>query len=380
MSLEDAVDLDTSVPDSAPAPDPVSTPDPAPAASTTPSAPATMEDTIRNKLREMAKPAAETPETPPADTRPRDALGRFVKPDGSLVDPSQATPEEKAAAEPPPETPAPPKPGEPDLTKPPTSLKGGVQAKWQSLDPDVRAEFHRREADFHNGLSAYKQMAEIGKIMDAEVRPYEAFIRSKNLSAPAVVRDLMNTAYTLNTGSPEAKMQVMLNIAKEYGIDLSNVQESAQQLAAAAPQIDPVIAPLQEKLSAIEKMMEQQKQEASQREYAELQRETNSFAQNPTNKFYELVKLDMAALIETGRADGLQDAYDKAIWANPEARAQLLAEQQATERKAKAEKAAAAKKAASTNVAPRGTLPAAPVVGSMEDTIRAKLRSMTSNS
>lgn len=375
MSLEDATDLDLSVPDSAP--DPVSTPDPV-ATSETPAAPTTMEDSIRAKLRELSKPTEEAPETPPVDTRPRDALGRFVKPDGTLVDPSQATPEEKAAAEPAAVTP--PKPGEPDLTKPPTSLKGGVQAKWQSLDPDVRAEFHRREADFHNGLSAYKQMAEIGKIMDAEVRPYEAFIRSKNLSAPAVVRDLMNTAYTLSTGTPEAKMQVVLNIAKEYGIDLSNVQESAQQLAAAAPQIDPVIAPLQEKLTAIEKAMEQQRQEASQREYAELQRETNAFAQNPSNKFYELVKLDMAALIETGRADGLQDAYDKAIWANPEARAQLLAEQQAAERKAKAEKAAAAKKAASTNVAPRGTLPAAPVVGSMEDTIRAKLRAMGSNS
>lgn len=378
MSLEDAVDLDTSVPDSAP--DPVSTPDPVAATPETPSAPATMEDTIRNKLREMAKPAAETPETPAADTRPRDAQGRFVKPDGSLVDPSQATPDEKAAAETPPETPTPPKPGEVDITKPPTSLKGAVQAKWSNLDPDVRSEFHRREADFHKGLSAYKEMAEIGKIMDAEVRPYEAFIRSKNLSAPAVVRDLMNTAYTLNTGNPDAKLQVVLNIAKEYGIDLSNVQEKAQQLATAAPQIDPVIAPLQQKLEAIEKQFEQQRTDAAQREYAELQRETNAFATNPKNKFYEVVKLDMAALIETGRADGLQDAYDKAIWANPEARAQLLAEQQAAERKAKAEKAAAAKKAASTNVAPRGTLPAAPVVGSMEDTIRSAYRRIASNS
>jgi hypothetical protein len=374
MSLEDAVDLDTSVPDSAP--DPVSTPDPVAATPETPAAPASMEDTIRAKLREMNKPAE--PEKP-AGEQPRGPDGKFIKTAAEIAA------EAAVAAETPPEAPVEtppvaPKPGEVDITKPPTSLKGAVQAKWSNLDPDVRSEFHRREADFHKGLSAYKEMAEIGKIMDAEVRPYEAFIRSKNLSAPAVVRDLMNTAYTLNTGNPDAKLQVVLNIAKEYGIDLSNVQEKAQQLATAAPQIDPVIAPLQQKLESIEKAFEQQRTEAAQREYAELQRETNAFATNPKNKFYEVVKLDMAALIETGRADGLQDAYDKAIWANPEARAQLLAEQQAAERKAKAEKAAAAKKAASTNVAPRGTLPAAPVVGSMEDTIRAKLRSMMSNS
>ncbi len=373
MSLEDAVDLDTSVPD-----EPLDsvTPDPAPPAPETPAAPATMEDTIRAKLREMTKP-----EEKPFD-RARAPDGKFIKtPEEVAADAAAAAPAPEVPPTPevvPP--PAPPKPGEPDLTKPPTSLKGNVQAKWDKLDPDVRAEFHRREANFHEGLSAYKQMADIGKVMDAEVRPYEAFIRSKNLSAPAVVRELMNTAYTLSTGAPEAKMQVVLNIAKEYGIDLSNVQESAQQLAAAAPQIDPVIAPLQQKLEAIEKRFEEQSNEAARREYAELQRQTNAFAQNPSNKFYELVKLDMAALIETGRADGLQDAYDKAIWANPEARAQLLAEQQAAERKAKAEKAAAAKKAASTNVAPRGTLPAAPVVGSMEDTIRATYRRMQSNS
>ncbi len=374
MSLEDAVDLDTSVPD-----EPLDsvTPDPAPPpAPEAPTTPPTMEDTIRNKLRELSKP-----EEKPFD-RARAPDGKFIKtPEEVAADAAAAAPAPEVPPTPevvPP--PAPPKPGEPDLTKPPTSLKGNVQAKWDKLDPDVRAEFHRREANFHEGLSAYKQMADIGKIMDAEVRPYEAFIRSKNLSAPAVVRELMNTAYTLSTGAPEAKMQVVLNIAKEYGIDLSNVQESAQQLAAAAPQIDPVIAPLQQKLEAIEKRFEEQSNEAARREYAELQRQTNAFAQNPSNKFYELVKLDMAALIETGRADGLQDAYDKAIWANPEARAQLLAEQQATERKAKAEKAAAAKKAASTNVAPRGTLPAAPVVGSMEDTIRATYRRMQSNS
>lgn len=340
--------------------------------------PQSMEDTIRAKLREMNAPeevTKEEPEAPATTGQPRGPDGKFIKPDAA---PTEAA-EEPADA---PEQPAPvqaPKPGAVDLTKPPTSLKGNVQAKWQSLDEDVRAEFHRREANFHEGLSAYKQMADIGKIMDAEVRPYEAMLRAAGLSAPVAVRDLLNTAYQLRTGTAEAKTQIVMNIAKQYGIDLTNLQETAQQLAAAEPKIDPNIAPLQEKLSAIEQMIEDQKKEASQREYAELQKETQTFAANPKNKFYELVKLDMAALIETGRADGLQDAYDKAIWANPEARAQLLAEQQAVERKQKAEKAAAAKKAASTNVAPRGTLPATPKAGSIDDVIRAKYRELMSN-
>lgn len=374
MSLENEA-VDTAVVEAAPeTPSAPSVPNEAPVSAE----PQSMEDTIRAKLREMNAPAEvtkEEPEAPATTGQPRGPDGKFIKPDAA---PTEAA-EEPADA---PEQPAPvqaPKPGAVDLTKPPTSLKGNVQAKWQSLDEDVRAEFHRREANFHEGLSAYKQMADIGKIMDAEVRPYEAMLRAAGLSAPVAVRDLLNTAYQLRTGTAEAKTQIVMNIAKQYGIDLTNLQETAQQLAAAEPKIDPNIAPLQEKLSAIEQMIEDQKKEASQREYAELQKETQTFAANPKNKFYELVKLDMAALIETGRADGLQDAYDKAIWANPEARAQLLAEQQAVERKQKAEKAAAAKKAASTNVAPRGTLPATPKAGSIDDVIRAKYRELMSN-
>ena len=290
----------------------------------TASPPQSMEDTIRAKLREMNAPEEITQEEAPAQTgQPRGPDGKFIKPDAVAAPETPAeepveTPEDPAAV-------PPAKPGAVDLTKPPTSLKGNVQAKWQSLDEDVRAEFHRREANFHEGLSAYKQMAEIGKVMDAEVRPYEAMLRAAGLSAPAAVRDLMNTAYQLRTGTPEVKTQIVMNIAKQYGIDLTNLQETAQQLAAAEPKVDPNIAPLQEKLTAIEQMIENQKKEASQREYAELQRETNAFAANPKNKFYELVKLDMAALIETGRADGLQDAYDKAIWANKDIRTILQA-------------------------------------------------------
>lgn len=377
MSLENEAAVDTTVIDSAPeTPSTPSVPSEAPVSAE----PKSMEDTIRAKLREMnsaPEVRTEEPETPATAGQPRGPDGKFIKPDAVAA---PETPAEEPAETPEDPAVAPPvKPGAVDLTKPPTSLKGNVQAKWQSLDEDVRAEFHRREANFHEGLSAYKQMADIGKIMDAEVRPYEAMLRAAGLSAPVAVRDLLNTAYQLRTGTAEAKTQIVMNIAKQYGIDLTNLQETAQQLAAAEPKIDPNIAPLQEKLSAIEQMIEDQKKEASQREYAELQKETQTFAANPKNKFYELVKLDMAALIETGRADGLQDAYDKAIWANPEARAQLLAEQQAVERKQKAEKAAAAKKAASTNVAPRGTLPATPKAGSIDDVIRAKYRELMSN-
>mgnify|MGYP000033983113 CR=1 FL=1 len=351
-------------------------------AAETPASEDPMGDSIRAKFKELSKPAEEVkpvePPKPGKDGRLRDPQGRYLKADGTVDENQEETPEVV------PEVVAPvaekpviaPKPGEVDFTKPPTSLKGDVQAMWGSLDPKVQAEFHRREADFHKGLTSYKEMADIGKILDAEIRPYEAMIRAANTNPQSVIRDFMNTAYQLKTGTPESKIAVMLEIASNYGVDLTNLQVAAEQQAAGRPQVDPQVVQLQQELGSIKKTFEDQKRAEVQRQYAELQNETVAFSQKPENRFYDKVKLDMAALIESGRADGLQDAYDKAVWANSEVRAVLLSEQKAAEQKQKADKAALARKAASTNVAPRGTLPPAPVVGTMEDTIRNTFRKL----
>lgn len=343
-----------------------------------------MGDSIRAKFKELSKPAepvaAVEPPKPGKDGRLRDPQGRYLKADGTVDENQEDTPEvaPEVSVSPAAEKPViAPKPGEVDFTKPPTSLKGDVQAMWGGLDPKVQAEFHRREADFHKGLAGYKEMADIGKILDAEIRPYEAMIRAANTNPQSVIRDFMNTAYQLKTGTPESKIAVMLEIAGNYGVDLTNLQVAAEQQAADRPQIDPKVAELENKVTSFQKMFEDQKRAEAQRQYAELQNETTAFSQKPENRFYEKVKLDMAALIESGRAEGLQDAYDKAVWANSEVRAVLLSEQKAAEQKQKADKAALARKAASTNVAPRGTLPPAPVVGTMDDTIRNTLRKLS---
>jgi hypothetical protein len=68
----------------------------------------------------------------------------------------------------------------------------------------------------------------------------------------------------------------------------------------------------------------------------------------------------MAALLREGAAKGLQDAYDQAVWARPDTRATLLAQQRAeeeqkrrTEAKAKAE--AAKRKSVSITGGPGNT-------------------------
>jgi len=88
----------------------------------------------------------------------------------------------------------------------------------------------------------------------------------------------------------------------------------------------------------------------------------------------------MAGLLQAGLATDLNDAYEKAIYANPTVRAKVLAQQQEqaeAQRKAiAAQKAQAAKQASSVNVTRKGTMAAAKPVGSMEDTIRETAREL----
>jgi len=228
----------------------------------------------------------------------------------------------------------------------------------------------RREQDFHKGIEGYKQMANIGQLLDAEIRPYEPLIRAAGTTPQAAIRDFFNTAYIMKTGSPEQKAQTLLDIAHEYGVDMEAVATVSERIAQGQPPVNPEVQELKQQLNQLSQSLQQREQAAAQQEFAGVVDETQKFARTKGHENYEAVKLDMAALIENGRAEGLQDAYDKAIWAHPEVRAKLLAQQEADKRKQAAEKAAAAKRAASTNVVSRGTLPSAPVVGTMEDTIR----------
>ena len=72
---------------------------------------------------------------------------------------------------------------------------------------------------------------------------------------------------------------------------------------------------------------------------------------------FEAVREDMAALLQAGRAKDLKDAYDMAVYANPQTR-QALLEQQRQEALKQAQSAAIAARAKSAAVSVRGSSPA----------------------
>lgn len=357
-----------------------------------------LDDTLRAKFRELEGKAPETTETQEvvkttektevAKTddkgRTRDPVtGQFVKTAAEEAAEAAAavtkTPEElaaeKAAAD------AKKVAVAPEIEKAPTTWKKEAAAKYAALDPEIKAEIHRRESDIHKGIEGYREKAQLFDTFDKEFRPYEAMIRGAGTTPQDLTKAWLNVEYKLHTGTPEQKAALFVETAEKYGITQDLVTAVYQRIADGGQAVepsDPRVLELEKTVNELKGALENQKTEVTQREFNAVKDEWTSFAQK--NPHAETVREDMRALVSAGRANTFQEAYDKAIWANPEVRAILQAEQQAekdTAAQAKAaEKAAAAKRASATNVTVRGTLPAKAVVGTMDDTLRAKLKEM----
>jgi len=174
---------------------------------------------------------------------------------------------------------------------------------------------------------------------------------------------LLEADNTLRYGNPEQKAHALASLAYQYGIDIGQVQ--------ATPVPDQQVYALQSEIQQLKGVVDNFYRTQQQREQSTLNSEIAKFAEG--REHFEQVREDMAALLQAGRAKDLSDAYDQAIWANPQIRTALLAKQQA-EAAAKVDaerKAKDARKANAVNVTRRGSVPASAPTGTMDDTIRA---------
>lgn len=370
--------------------------------------PATMEETIRAKFKELNAQPDENANKPGWIKDPKS--GRFVEPTkaqkAAAAAAKAAVAKVGADGKPVVETVAKPAvdgknvakvgadgktivapPADPALDKPPTSWKPSEQAKFAALDPELKAAIHRREADFHKGIESYKAYADLGRQFDTEFQPYVSMIRAGGYTPQTLVKNWLNTEYQLKTGTPEQKAALFAQYAGVYGIDMTAIQAAHAKIAAGQPAVapvDPRVAALEQRLAQTETVLTTQQRAAAEQQYNGIVSETEAFGQRPENKHFQAVKLQMADLMTAGQAESLQDAYNKAIWLNPEVRELILSEQAELKRKQAADKAAAARKAAGANVATRGTLPSAPAKAvsgtTIEDTIRANYRAIQARS
>jgi hypothetical protein len=347
-----------------------------------------IDDTIRNAYRQsMAEGGLEegageadtsAESTKPADGRVRGPDGKFAKsaetqPNSVSAKPNSVTGAPDATAPAATTTETQPGTAKPHDTAPNTWTKE-AKANWATLPESARQEIHRREADFHKGIGQYKDAAGFGAQIAQELLPYQETINKAGIHPREIIKTLGGAWNTLNTGTPEQKTQLLLQIARDHGINISAAGSETSQPSTAAHQADPVVAALQQELKEIKGHLTTQERQRAEAEYSAEVERVNAWGSDPKRPHFNAVREDMAVLIDSGRATGLDDAYDKAIWINPEVRASLLAEQEKERASKAAAEAAAARKAAGANVTRRGTPPVTAKPGTIEDTIRREFR------
>lgn len=200
----------------------------------------------------------------------------------------------------------------------PSSWKKDISEKWSELPPDVRAEIHRRESDYHKGIEQYKQAVEQVEYLQQAIAPYMQNIQASGVPPAQALQHLLGVEHTLRNGTAEQKTNIIAEIARDYGIDLSAVTP--------APPVDPQMQQLMQQ----NRQLQQFQQTVQQQQQNAVKSEIEKFRDNPENTHFETVREDMAVLLETGRAANLQDAYDMAVWMRPDIR-KTLVQQQRTE-------------------------------------------------
>ncbi len=277
-------------------------------------------------------PPAE-PVEEPTDGRARDDQGRFA---------AKTDPVEPAKVDEPVKT-------DPVVEKParklPSTWRASLDPKFQTLDDEVVAEIERREADAFKGIEQYRSKAQRADAFERAIQPFMATIQSQGVPPEQAIQGLLTVDHRLRYGTPQDKMQTFANLAQSYGVDLS-------QLAQGMPAVDPQMQQMEQRYAQLYNQLQAQQQAQQQRDNQMLMTELSSFAKS--NKYFDHVREDMAALLQAGRASSLDEAYDRAVWANPETRKALQAEQSAgleASKRDQAQRAANAAKTAGVSIA-----------------------------
>lgn len=292
---------------------------------------------------DIAPDVAEIVNTERAPDRTRDEKGRFAQTE-------KAAEQAKAATAP---------ITDPDTTaKPiaPVQTVGDAPAGWSaegksawkalatalpSLPPEaqaavaaVQAAAMKREETASNGS---RQWSEEKKRYEETIAPIAEAARSRGIEPKEAINRLLTAQNHLDTDPANA----IRWLAQSYGVDLTQLAINPDYRAPGRQTPQPQ--------QVDDRTIEQKVAEIL--EQRDLQREISDFAKNKPH--FEAVKGHMQALLQSGAASDLEDAYDQAIWAKKDLRTQLLAEHGSNTDKQ--QEAAKVQKARSAAVSLKGT-------------------------
>ena len=301
---------------------------------------------------------AENEESSPEENNDRDEKGRFKAKESSTDQDSVEEPELVAEASDANE--------EPEIKRPTTWKKEYVEVwnKMQEGKPLDKAEFvkfaeyaNQREAEYKKGVSAYKAEADNARQLTEAIGPFVPELQKHGIHPVTWIQSLGRAHYTLANGTYEQKINAFNRLAQDYGIQLNS--DSLQMPEQAY--VDPYQQQLMQQLQATQQQVQQLSAIREQEENARLSNEISRVSSNKERfPHFDMVREDMAQLLERGIAQDLETAYAKAVRINDEAY-KLEQDRLLKSASTQASKAQQVAKAKATAVSPRSVTPSGQV-------------------
>ena len=211
---------------------------------------------------------------------------------------------------------------------------------------------NQRESEYKKGVSTYKAEADRAKSYENAIAPYAQDLQRRNIQPTQYIENLVRAEQILSNAPYQQKVQVFQKLAADYGIQLNGGQ---------ATQLDPYTQQLMNQLNQVNQEVSSIKGRFAQEENQRLMNEIQKYQSDTANyPHFDVVREEMAQLLELGKAQDLETAYKKAVRMNDDVW-ELEQERLLSSAKQQASKAQQVAKAKAAAVSPKSVTPSGKV-------------------
>jgi hypothetical protein len=298
----------------------------------------------------------EVQEEVPQDEPARNEKGQFVAKDEAVAEEESPTDIAEDTAEP--EQPE-EQPEIGDIPKPTTWKKDLLPlwdkiAKGETLTKEESKKhleyLNQRENEFKKGVSVYKAEAERAKALEEAINPFIPELQSQGIHPAAWINNLGRAHMVLTKAPYEQKVQMFHRLAQDYGVNLNQSNEPQQPVDPYTQQLMQQLYQVNQEVSTIKSRYEMEEQARLGNEIERVRSDKERFPH------FDMVREEMAQLLELGKAQDLETAYAKAVRLNDEVWA-VEQERLLSSAKKQASQAQQVARAKATAISPKSVTP-----------------------
>ena len=209
---------------------------------------------------------------------------------------------------------------------------------------------NQRENEFKKGVSVYKAEAERARALEEAINPFVPELQAQGIHPAAWINNLGRAHMILSKAPYEQKVQLFHRLAQDYGLNLNQDVQQAAPVDAYQQQLMQQLYQVNQEVNTIKNRYEQEEQGRLSNEIERVRSNKERFPH------FDMVREEMAQLLELGKAQDLETAYAKAVRLNDEVFA-MEQERLLTNAKKQASKSQQVARAKATAVSPKSVTP-----------------------